>query len=403
MESIYPIDGVRLASLAAGIKYAEREDLCVIEICEGASVSGVFTQNAFCAAPVHVAKQNQNQRDAQQKTYFLINSGNANAGTGERGMANALETCALLAASDASAEINPVQVLPFSTGVIGEQLPMDRFDEVLKNIDEMIFDEFAWPQAAQAIMTTDTRPKLSCRQFELSNGQAHLSGIAKGSGMIKPNMATMLAYLATDLKIEQSLLDDMLKHAADLSFNCISVDGDTSTNDAFMLVASGKGAELIPGSDDQLKFQEMLNEVSIELAQAIVRDGEGATKFIEVSIQGGKDALECKEVAYTIAHSPLVKTAFFASDPNWGRILAALGRAPIDELDLSKVDIYLGDVSLILAGELVSDYSESAGQKVMDQKDIVVSIDLGRGEAHAKVWTCDFSYDYVKINAEYRS
>jgi glutamate N-acetyltransferase/amino-acid N-acetyltransferase len=400
LNELMVIDGVKLDCCAAGIKKSNRKDLSLIEICEGASISAVFTKNAFCAAPVTVAKNNLASRSRTQKSYLLINSGNANAGTGQQGLADAHQCCELISKHF---EVDVSQTLPFSTGVIGQPLPMQKIASGLKYIAENGIAG-TWNDVANAILTTDTRVKIVSKQITISGKTLNITGIAKGSGMIKPDMATMLAYIACDASIENSLLDEMLKTAANQSFHCISVDGDTSTNDAFVLIATGKGDCVITkGSEDAKVFQKTLNELSILLAQLIIRDGEGASKFIEIHVEGGSSEQECKEVAYTIAHSPLVKTAFFASDPNWGRILAALGRAPIDNLDISKVDIMLGDVQLITKGELASDYTEEKGQTVMNKEDITVSIQLNRGEFQSKVWTCDFSYDYVKINAEYRS
>jgi len=405
---LLPIAGVKLYSTAAAIKYTDRLDLCLIEVCAGASIAGVFTQNAFCAAPVHVAKAHLKERDLNKKSYLLINAGNANAGTGNQGLLDARKSCCLVAEQLSTEHeiIEECQVFPFSTGVIGETLPMEKLSYAITQIQQQSLKEEkkAWQNASQAILTTDTSPKVLSKTIPLSNGQEiNLTGMAKGSGMIKPNMATMLAYIACDAKIGQNLLNAMLREASDQSFNCITIDGDTSTNDAFMLVASGKGANIEENSPDYVVLQKAINNIAIHLAQAIVKDGEGATKFIEININGGYSIEECKSVAYTIAHSPLVKTAFFASDPNWGRILAALGRAPIDGLDIAQVDIDLGEHSLITRGELSSSYTEQLGQEVMDRKDIAIHVNLNRGKHQSKLWTCDFSYDYVKINAEYRS
>lgn len=405
-ESLKAIKGIRLLSCSAGLRPKNRHDLSLIEICEGASLSAIFTKNIFCAAPVILARQHLQQRKAQQKSYLLINAGNANAGTGQAGLVVAKQSCELIAAQFS---VDAEQVLPFSTGVIGQLLPLDKIEKVAKQFDTDSLKDDLWEDVADAILTTDTRRKARSIEIDFSDTNSTtaqkvtLTGITKGSGMIKPNMATMLAYIACDANIEQGLLDEMLLEAANQSFNCISVDGDTSTNDALVLIASAKGFEIKRNSNEHLKFQSALNELCIELAQAIVRDGEGATKFIEINIRGGLSQEECKEAAYTIAHSPLVKTAFFASDPNWGRILAALGRAPIQNFDISKVDISLDEVNLITQGELASSYREELGQAVMKKEEIAINIALGRGDAHAKVWTCDFSYDYVKINAEYRS
>jgi len=394
------INGIRLFSCSAGLRLKNRHDLSLIEICEGASISAVFTQNVFCAAPVLIAKQHLSQRNFQKKSYLLINAGNANAGTGQAGLNAAKKTCELIASEFS---VNIEQVLPFSTGVIGQLLPVEKFENAIKQHDITNLRNDAWEDVADAILTTDTRRKTYSLELDFSGQKVRITGITKGSGMIKPNMATMLAYIACDAKIDQQLLDEILLDVTNKSFNCITVDGDTSTNDALVLIASGKGVEILKGSEEHIKFQEALTELSINLAQGIVRDGEGASKFIEVNVCGGRTPEECKEVAYTIAHSPLVKTAFFASDPNWGRILAALGRAPVEDLDISKVDISLDDVNLIMKGELAESYREELGQQIMNKEDISINIQLQRGDAAAKVWTCDFSYDYVKINAEYRS
>ncbi len=402
-ETLLPVQGVRLASVNAGIRYANRHDLSLIEICEHASVSAQFTLNAFFAAPVKVAKQHLAERNKKQKSYLLINSGNANAGTGEPGYQAALLTCEMLSEGFG---VSSEQVLPFSTGVIGQALPVEKFEKGIAELCTSDLKEDAWHDVAKAIMTTDTREKGYSLSLELDGKKVVITGIAKGSGMIKPNMATMLAYIATDAEVEQSLLDKIISKISNQSFNCISVDGDTSTNDAFVLIATGKsGVEIKEDSSEFHVFCDALKKLAVHLAQSIVRDGEGATKFMEVFVEGGVDYEECKEVAYTIAHSPLVKTAFFASDPNWGRILAALGRAPVKnpELDISKVDISLGETTLITQGELAVDYTEEKGQKEMKETDITIHVKLNRGHASAKVWTCDFSYDYVKINAEYRS
>lgn len=392
------ISGVRLGVAQSNTRYKNRNDLLLIEAAEGSSVAASFTLNKFCAAPVTLAKQHLAASSAR---YLLINAGNANAGTGSAGYAAAVDSCRAIAQLTSVAT---EAVLPFSTGVIGVQLPVDalklQFPALVANLAE---DN--WSAAAQTIMTTDTKPKMASRQLELSTGPVKLIGIAKGSGMICPNMATMLGYIATDARIEQAHLQQLLSSAVNASFNCISVDGDTSTNDACVLIASGKASlqPLQPGSADEAAFAQALNSLAIELAQLIVRDGEGATKFISVEVSGGRDSDECRAVAYTVAHSPLIKTAFFASDPNWGRILAAVGRAPVDEFDLSKVNIALDEVALIEGGEPHPAYTEAQGQRVMQQADIRIRIGLGRGEAEATIWTCDFSHDYVTINASYRS
>lgn len=394
----YQIAGVRLAVAQSNTRYKNRNDLLLIEAAEGSSVAASFTLNKFCAAPVTLAKEHLATTSAR---YLLINAGNANAGTGSAGYAAAVDSC------QAIAELTGVPteaVLPFSTGVIGVQLPVAALKLQFPTLVQGLQAD-NWSVAAQTIMTTDTKPKLATRQIQLSTGPVKLIGIAKGSGMICPNMATMLGYIATDARVEPDHLQALLTQAVNLSFNCISVDGDTSTNDACVLIASGQASAtpLAVGSDDERLFVEALTGIAIELAQLIVRDGEGATKFISVEVSGGRDLDECRAVAYTVAHSPLIKTAFFASDPNWGRILAAVGRAPVDDFDLSNVSIALDEVALIEAGEPHPAYTEEQGQRVMQQADIRIRIGLGRGEAQATIWTCDFSHDYVTINASYRS
>lgn len=390
------IAGVRLAVAAAGIKKQGRPDVVLIELAENASVAGVFTQNAFCAAPVTIAKRHL---AAQAGRYFLINSGNANCGTGAQGMAAANQCCESLAAlSGLKAEA----VLPFSTGVIGEPLAAEKITAVLPELLSGL-QEDAWLLAAQGIMTTDTRAKIATTEVQLAVGTVRITGISKGAGMIKPNMATMLAYIATDATIEPAMLQTLLNKANERSFNRVTVDGDTSTNDACMLVASNSGPRLMPDSDDYERFSAALNGLCLDLAQQIIRDGEGATKFVEVQVNGGLSSPECLAVAYAVAESPLVKTALFASDPNWGRILAAVGRAGVTALDVNKVDISLNGVPIVAAGGRADSYSEAAGQAAMAADEIVIAINLGRGRVTETVWTTDFSYDYVKINAEYRS
>jgi len=332
--------------------------------------------------------------------FLLINSGNANAGTGAPGLAAAQRSCQAVAELAGCA---PEQVLPFSTGVIGEPLPVERIVDVLPGLYAALQPD-AWSLAARAIMTTDTVPKAVSRQLEIEGRRITITGIAKGSGMIHPNMATMLSYVATDAAIDGGLLQSLLQRAVDQSFNCITVDGDTSTNDACVLIATGaSGIAIDAGSPALLQFQTTLNAMMLELAQMVIRDGEGATKFITINVDGGRDDAECRRVADAVALSPLVKTAFFASDPNWGRILAAVGRAGVEGMDLHQVTIHLGEVCIVREGARAASYTEARGPAVMKQSEIVVSINLGRGQARARVWTCDFSYDYVKINAEYRS
>ncbi|NOQ81825.1 MAG: bifunctional glutamate N-acetyltransferase/amino-acid acetyltransferase ArgJ [Methylophaga sp.] len=399
MSSLLPIDGVEIGITSAGIKTEGKQDLVLIKIADGSATSSVYTNNAFCAAPVILAKQHQQQTSPK---YLLINSGNANAGTGEQGMESA-RTCCQAVAETASVEANTV--LPFSTGVIGQQLPVEKMTQVIPQAYQNLNSD-NWFDAAHAIMTTDTLAKVVSKQIEIDGKVITVTGMAKGSGMIRPDMATMLSYIATDAAIEQSVLDLMLHNAVEQSFNRITVDGDTSTNDACVLIATAHaGNQILTDINDASseKLYQLIAEISQQLAHAIVRDGEGATKFIAIEVEQGIDTEECRQVAYTIAHSPLVKTALFASDPNWGRILAAVGRSGIVEFDLSKVAIFLDDVCIVKNGEPASSYTEQQGQQVMDQEEITIKVELGRGDAKDTVWTCDFSYDYVKINAEYRT
>ena len=393
---LLPVPGVQLGTAEAGIKRADRKDVLVIRLDEGASVAGVFTRNRFCAAPVTVAKAHL--ASGKPVRALVVNTGNANAGTGEQGMAAARATCAALAKLLGCAD---EQVLPYSTGVIMEPLPVEK---IVAGLPQAIANLNAdnWFDAAHAIMTTDIVAKAVSRQVSIGGNTVTVTGIAKGSGMIHPNMATMLGYIATDAAIPQPLLQQMVKQAADGSFNCITVDGDTSTNDALMLIATGKSGVAISEAN-RGEMQAAVTEVSTFLAQAIVRDGEGATKFITIRVEGGRDAAECKQIGYAVAHSPLVKTAFFASDPNLGRILAAIGYAGVDDLDVQKLRLYLDEVLVAENGGRAASYREEDGQRVMQQEDITVRVALGRGTAAATVWTCDFSYDYVKINASYRS
>ncbi|MCE8053571.1 bifunctional glutamate N-acetyltransferase/amino-acid acetyltransferase ArgJ [Halomonas daqingensis] len=396
------IEGLRLGSAMAGIKKPGRRDLVVIEIPAGARVAGSFTLNAFCAAPVTVAKQHLAECHGRGEgaRLLVINTGNANAGTGETGLRDARATCAELARL---AGVPADSVLPFSTGVIGEPLPMERLLAGLPQaLETLSGDSAAWQQAGEGILTTDTRPKGVSVTLEMGEHTVTINGISKGSGMIKPNMATMLAFVATDANIEQALLDALLRETVDRSFNCISVDGDTSTNDACMLIATGRGATV--ASDEQVAiFRNGLQRVMTELAQAIVRDGEGATKFVTLQVQEAATREEALDVAFTVAHSPLVKTALFASDANWGRILAAVGRAPLHDFDVGRVTIDLGDVRLVEQGGRAASYTEEDGSRVMREEEIVIRIALGRGEEGATVWTTDLSHDYVSINADYRS
>ena len=395
--SLRPVAGIRLGTTQAGIRKPGRSDLVVIELAPGTHTAGLFTRNAFCAAPVVVAR---NHLLETAPRYLVINTGNANAGTGQRGMDAAADTCRELAAQTG---VTPDEVLPFSTGVIGEPLPLDR---LLAGLPAALdgLDANGWVDAAAGIMTTDTVPKGISRRLVLDGREVTITGIAKGAGMIRPDMATMLAFIGTDAAIEAPDLHGLLVQAAERSFNRITIDGDTSTNDALMLMASGaSGVRLGRDNPAWTDFAEALIEVCQWLAQAIVRDGEGATKFVRVEVSGGASSAECLQVGYTVAHSPLVKTALFASDPNWGRILAAVGRAGLDDLVLERVSIHLDDVCIVRDGGRAGDYTESAGQRVLAQEELAIRIDLGRGEASENLWTTDLSYDYVRINAEYRT
>ena len=393
---LLPVAGVSLGIAQAGIKYSNRKDLLVIQLDAGSNVAGVFTTNRFCAAPVVVAREHL--AAGQDIRALVVNTGNANAGTGEQGMNAARTTCAELAKL---LGCEPEQVLPYSTGVIMEPLPVEK---IIAGMPQAIANLKAdnWFDAAQAIMTTDIVAKAVSRQVQINGKTVTVTGMSKGSGMIHPNMATMLGYIATDAAISQPLLQLLVKDAANASFNCITVDGDTSTNDALMLIATGKSGVVI---DDTNRWQmlEVVTEVATLLAQAIVRDGEGATKFITIKIEGGKDEAECKKIGYAIAHSPLVKTAFFASDPNLGRILAAIGYAGVTDLNVETLKLYLDDVLVAEHGGRAASYQEADGQRVMQQSDITIRVVLNRGAVNATLWTCDFSYDYVKINASYRS
>ena len=397
---LLPVAGVSLGIAAANIKRENRKDLLVMQLCEGARVAGVFTKNRFCAAPVIVAREHLAQVGGIRA--LLVNTGNANAGTGEQGMQDARTTCAALAGL---LGCKAKQILPFSTGVIMEPLPVAKIAAGLPGaVASMRADN--WYDAAQAIMTTDLVAKAISKQVLIDGVPITITGIAKGSGMIHPNMATMLGYIATDAAISLALLQKMVNTAANCSFNCITVDGDTSTNDALMLIATGKAAlPEVKAADSKAgkALQAAISEVAIYLAQAIVRDGEGATKFITVRVEGGKSEDECKQIGYAIARSPLVKTAFFASDPNLGRILAAIGYAGVDDLDVTALKLYLDAVLVAEHGGRAASYREEDGQRVMQQSDITIRVELNRGAANATLWTCDFSYDYVKINASYRS
>ena len=398
-DQLFPVPGVRLGVAEAGIRKANRRDLALLALDAGCTVAGVFTQNRFCAAPVQLCRQHLGS--GQEIRALVINTGNANAGTGEPGRQAAQATCdAVAGLLGVAAE----QVLPFSTGVILEALPVERIRAGLPVAQaDLRLDN--WHAAAHAIMTTDTVAKAASRRLSVNGRTITITGISKGAGMIKPNMATMLGFLATDAGIAQPLLERLVKEAVDASFNCITVDGDTSTNDSFITIASGQSGAVFADEKDAgwAEVKAAIIAVAVELAQAIVRDGEGATKFITVAVEGGKSTEECRQVGYAIGHSPLVKTAFFASDPNLGRILAAIGYAGIADLDVDGVKVWLEDVLIAENGGRATAYREQDGARIMAQAEITVRVDLGRGKAAARVYTCDLSYDYVKINADYRS
>ncbi|PCJ40119.1 MAG: bifunctional ornithine acetyltransferase/N-acetylglutamate synthase [Moraxellaceae bacterium] len=401
--TMLPINGFKLGTTSAEIKTPNRRDLVVMEVVENATIAGVFTLNRFCAAPVLICQQHLAEiaGAVNAKRYLVTNTGYANAGTGPDGYKNSQAVCERLGKMTG---VSTENVLPYSTGVIGEHLPVEVINGALiRCLDGL--SESGWDDAAFGIMTTDTRPKGSSRSLVINGETISITGISKGSGMIMPNMATMLAYVATDVGLSQSLAEELLKEAADQSFNQATVDGDTSTNDSCMLIATDAANLRFETAEDQgySLFKEALFAVCVELAQAIIRDGEGATKFVTVRVEQANTREEARCVAYTVAHSPLVKTALFASDPNWGRILAAIGRAPIDELDVANVSVYLDDVLLAEQGGVARSYREADGAKVMANDEFSIVIKLGRGDVSADVWTCDFSYDYVKINAEYRS
>lgn len=397
---LLPVSGVKLGYAEAHIRKPNRKDLLVMQFASGSRVAGVFTQNRFCAAPVTLCKEHL--AAGKEIRGLVVNTGNANAGTGEDGMLRARRTCEALAGLLGCAD---QQILPFSTGVIMEPLPVDR---VVAGLPACVDDlkEDNWLNAAQAIMTTDIVAKGASRQLVLGGKTITVTGIAKGSGMIHPNMATMLGYIATDAAISQAALESLIHHAVNRSFNCITVDGDTSTNDSLVLVATGQAgnAEVVDvNGAEYLALRDVVTEVAAVLAQAIVRDGEGATKFMTIRVEGGRDEAECRKIGYAIAHSPLIKTAFFASDPNLGRILAAIGYAGVADLNVNLIQLYLGDVLVAENGGRAASYQESDGQRIMKEAEITVRVVLGRGHADATVWTCDFSYDYVKINADYRT
>ena len=398
LPTLHPVAGFELGIASAGIKRPGRKDVVVMRCAEGSTVAGVFTLNAFCAAPVILAKQ----RVQGTVRYLLTNTGNANAGTGEPGLANATRTCATLAKLTG---VDEGAVLPFSTGVIGEPLPVEKIEGALQAaLDDL--DENHWAEAATGIMTTDTLPKGASRQFQHDGVTVTVTGISKGAGMIRPNMATMLGYIATDAKVARSVLQDLVRDAANKSFNRITIDGDTSTNDCCMLIATGQAKlpEISEASGELFaKLKQAVLEVFMEVAQAIVRDGEGATKFVTVQVNGGGTHQECLDVAYAVAHSPLIKTALFASDPNWGRILAAVGYAGVAQLDVSKIDVFLGEVCIASKGCRAASYTEEQGAAVMAREEITIRIELGRGACSETIWTTDLSHEYVKINAEYRT
>ena len=399
-EHLYAIDGLKIGVTEAGVRKLGRKDLTVMLLEPGASVSGVFTTNRFCAAPVQICRDHL-ASNAQIRA-ILINTGNANAGTGADGLARAEMTCQALADR---LGFDAKQVLPFSTGVIMEPLPADR---IVAGLSAAIADAKPdnWLRAAEGIMTTDTLPKAFGTEVLIEGHMVHVTGISKGAGMIRPNMATMLGFIATDANIDQRVMGQLVFDLAEASFNRVTVDGDTSTNDSLVLVATNKSKHSrIENLDSPagVALKSALSTIALQLAQAIVRDGEGATKFIEVMVAGGKDSAECRKVAYAVAHSPLVKTAFFASDPNLGRILAAVGYAGVEDLDPGLIELFLDDVHVATQGGRNPHYREEDGQRVMKKSEIVVRIELGRGNARDSVWTCDFSHDYVTINADYRS
>ena len=400
-EDLHPVAGVRLGVTEAGVRKANRKDLTVILLDEGASVGAVFTQNRYCAAPVQVCREHL-ATDGAAIRALVINTGNANAGTGASGLQHARQTCEAMATQ---LGVQPQQILPFSTGVIMEPLPVDRIIARLPDaIDAAAPDQ--WAVAAEGIMTTDTLPKACSATAQVGGTTVSITGISKGAGMIRPNMATMLGFLATDARVSQGVMAQLARELADGSFNRITIDGDTSTNDSFVVIASNQADHVEITSLDSAEGQALkaaMQAVALKLAQAIVRDGEGATKFITVQVEGGKTAAECRLAAYAIAHSPLVKTAFYASDPNLGRILAAVGYAGITDLDQEKIELYLDDVHVVTQGGRNPSYQEADGQRVMQQAEITVRVQLGRGQATDTVWTCDLSHDYVSINADYRS
>jgi glutamate N-acetyltransferase / amino-acid N-acetyltransferase len=397
--SLLPVNGVKLGFAQAHVRKPNRKDVLVITLPENAKVAGVFTLNRFCAAPVILCKDFLAQKAGIRA--LIINTGCANAGTGEDGLKRAKQSCEALGSL---LGLQSNQILPFSTGVILEPLPVDKVIAGLPAAIENLKED-NWLNAAEAIMTTDIVAKGTSRQIQLGGKTVTITGISKGSGMIHPNMATMLGYIATDAVVSQAVLENIIQYAVNKSFNCITVDGDTSTNDSLIMMATGLAgnAEITEDSGELTTLRDSLTDVAVELAQAIVRDGEGATKFMTVTVEGGKNEAECRKVAYAIAHSPLIKTAFFASDPNLGRILAAIGYAGIDDLDVNNMELYLGDVLVAEKGGRAASYKEEQGSAIMKESDILVRVVLNRGQANCTIWTCDFSYDYVKINADYRS
>lgn len=401
-DQLKPVKGFEMGIAEAGIKKTNRKDLLVMTLAPGSQVAGVFTLNRFCAAPVQVCRDHIAQNGAKGEIRALVvNTGNANAGTGEQGMKDALATCDALAKE---LKLSPEQILPFSTGVILEPLPISKLIAALPKAAANL-NEDNWFEAAQAIMTTDTQPKATSSTVQTPSGIVTITGICKGAGMIHPNMATMLGFIATDAGFAPGLLTPLTREIADLSFNAITIDGDTSTNDSFIIMSTGQSSVQIKSVDDPayIVVRSALIDLARKLAQMIVRDGEGATKFITIEVHGGKTEGECRLVAEAVAHSPLVKTAFFASDPNLGRILAAIGYAGINDLDVNQVQMWLGDVWVAKNGGRNPEYQEAEGQRVMQASEIVVKIDLGRGSAQQTMWTCDLSHDYVSINADYRS
>lgn len=398
LPELAPVAGFRLGTTSAGIRKPGRADLVVMSLAEGSVTAAVFTRNEFCAAPVLLAREHL---ASTPPACLVVNTGNANAGTGAAGLEAARACCA---AAAELAQVGQTAVLPFSTGVIGEPLAVDRLIAGLPDAFAHLSED-GWAEAARGILTTDTVPKGASRRVQLDGHSVTITGIAKGSGMIRPDMATMLAFIATDAAVDADILQHGLAEAVGRSFNRITVDGDTSTNDACVLVATGRAsaARIVADTSQFARFSAALTEVCIELAQAIVRDGEGATRFVTVTVEQGRDSQECLQVAYTVAHSPLVKTALFAGDPNWGRILAAVGRAGIGTLDIARVEIYLDDVCIVRDGGRAADYTEAAGLQVLARSEFEIRVVLGRGGSREQVWTCDLSYDYVKINAEYRT